>query len=337
MGWTLQAEISTGAAHAWRARQALGGPAADPRRTRGGPAPDPRQTRGGPSADRRQNRARPSAERGRRESLGSASKKCAVGPQSRDRRPPSLRSRLRAPLPTEGDARPHRRPWSRPVAAWSARGRCWWDHPTPDDHPSNTALARARAGLGSGRSLPALHCLATQCRTSSATCRITDSTKLRRGVWIGCMTRCFPAERTLQPCLTCGSGLLSWLRPREAAEPLRDHRGAIGRFGRRVSGPSGTPPCSRTTGLAPSPRGDCIFWPSSSASERTAPRSHGCRPQAPHVEGAIPRRVHRAGPATTGLAPHDKVDALPQDEATVKRRVRSNAFNVAGAILANSH
>jgi hypothetical protein len=78
--------------------------------------------------------------------------------------------------------------------------------------------------------------------------------------------------------------------------PLRDHRASVWRFGRRVSRPSGTPRCSRATGLAPSPRGDCTLWPALPAHERTAPRSHQRRPQAPHVEGAIHRRVHRAGP-----------------------------------------
>jgi hypothetical protein len=96
------------------------------------------------------------------------------------------------------------------------------------------------------------------------------------------------------------------------------------------------PRCSRATGLAPSPRGDCTFLPASPARGRTAPRSHERRPRAPHVEGAIPRRVHRAGPETTGLAPHDRFDAVPQDEATAERTARSNAFNVTGAIPADS-
>jgi hypothetical protein len=139
----------------------------------------------------------------------------------------------------------------------------------------------------------------------------------------------------------CGCGLLCGRRPHEAADllrqlrPSRDHRAAVWRFGRGVSGPAGTPRCSRATGLAPSPRGDLTCLPASPARERTPPRSHQRRPQAPHVEGAIPRSVHRAGPETTGLARHDRFDAVPQDEAPAERTTRYNAFKVIGAMLAD--
>jgi hypothetical protein len=104
--------------------------------------------------------------------------------------------------------------------------------------------------------------------------------------------------------------------PRQHAR-LRNPLGAVGR-----------------PGLHPHLWGDCTFWPASPARQRTAPRSHERRPQAPHVEGAIPRRVHRSGLAQ--LAPHDRFDALPQDEVTAERTSRTSALNVTGAILDNA-
>jgi hypothetical protein len=48
----------------------------------------------------------------------------------------------------------------------------------------------------------------------------------------------------------CGCGLLCGRRPHEPSDPLRqlrDHLPSVGRFGRRVSGASGTPRCGRPT------------------------------------------------------------------------------------------
>jgi hypothetical protein len=42
-----------------------------------------------------------------------------------------------------------------------------------------------------------------------------------------------------------------------------------------------------------SPRGDCTCCSAEAFSERSAPKCHPRRPQAPHVEGAIPRRARR--------------------------------------------